>query len=331
MVHSIRPRAVNLNPCRRVRDLQRPLHTRPGCVAFFIDILLRSSYMCVVALNASGMPSNDILTDGCGFINGGALAIINRMLPKEERVVAIQGRVMGSKGLWLLHPDEKHHNRADVPRIWIRDSQVKIQLPKNPHRCHTIFDLVAAPHVSTPCHLSRLTIINLVHNGVPSKLLIKLMADVLNREFAALTNWGKSSETSPDLMVRLWRRIDHLGHVLSTRTQHLATIELGRVCGLSRRLVNQDSGRSQDEETDSVQFNSQTASQTTRSPSPPSVFSDVLKMLQAGFTPLTQRLLYDKLKTIFTRTVESIIKDFRLEVSSSAEAFIVPGTPMSWY
>ena len=107
----------------------------------------------------------------------------------------MQGRILGSKGVWLLHP----HDRAPdaPPRIWIRPSQRKIRLLPaytvdalaSLHRAHRIFDLVMPSRSAVPARLSRLTIVNLAHNGVRTALMAQLMADGLRAEVEGLTQW----------------------------------------------------------------------------------------------------------------------------------------------
>ncbi|VDC03249.1 unnamed protein product, partial [Peniophora sp. CBMAI 1063] len=66
------------------------------------------------------------MTDGIGFTNGTALSAIARRIHLANRPGAVQGRIVGSKGLWLLHPTDR--SLDEPPRIWIRRSQQKIIL-----------------------------------------------------------------------------------------------------------------------------------------------------------------------------------------------------------
>ena len=72
-------------------------------------------------------PAEQTMTDGCGSINRAALTDIGRRFSLPHGMpTAVQGRVAGAKGMFLLHPYDKHPE----PRVWIRDSQNKIKLPK---------------------------------------------------------------------------------------------------------------------------------------------------------------------------------------------------------
>ncbi|TFY58923.1 hypothetical protein EVG20_g7977, partial [Dentipellis fragilis] len=87
-------------------------------------------------------PTEKVMTDGCGFMNGAALIHIAQHLQLPTRPTAVQGRIAGAKGVWLLHPTDRLS--TEPPRIWIRDSQNKIKLPALDalDRAHLIFDLV---------------------------------------------------------------------------------------------------------------------------------------------------------------------------------------------
>ena len=90
-------------------------------------------------------------------MNFTALRLAAHRLSYEGVPIALQGRIFGSKGVWILHPSD--HSIDSPPRIWIRDSQRKINLvdpsllhygcPQDPdvlrdvHPAHFIFDLVA--------------------------------------------------------------------------------------------------------------------------------------------------------------------------------------------
>ena len=66
------------------------------------------------------IPAEKIYTDGCGFMNGVALKTIKDTLGLNQVPCAVQGRIFGSKGVWMLHPDHTDFDSGDCPRIWIR-------------------------------------------------------------------------------------------------------------------------------------------------------------------------------------------------------------------
>ncbi|KAA1474045.1 hypothetical protein DENSPDRAFT_882495 [Dentipellis sp. KUC8613] len=94
------------------------------------------------------IPTEKIMTDGCGFMNGAALIHIAQHLQLPTWPTTVQGRIAGAKGVWLLHPTDRLSTAP--PRIWIRDSQNKIKLPAPAalDRAHLIFDLVGPARLS---------------------------------------------------------------------------------------------------------------------------------------------------------------------------------------
>lgn len=168
------------------------------------------------------------MTDGCGFINQAALVAINAQIGKPSLPVAVQGRIAGAKGLWILHPDD------DSPeyKIWVRDSQNKIKLP-NFDRAHRIFELVAASQPSTPVSVSRQSIVNLSFNGVPDKVLMEYLEKGLAEEIEPLVNWNR-----PKAALHLWYAINNTGSVARSRLARV-TAGISRALGLTGRVYKE--------------------------------------------------------------------------------------------
>ncbi|KAI0756131.1 RNA dependent RNA polymerase-domain-containing protein [Daedaleopsis nitida] len=276
-------------------------------------------------------PAECIYTDGCGYMNGAALSAIARRMNLETRPTAVQGRIAGAKGLWVLHPRDQAP--TGTPKIWIRNSQVKIQLDhKQPHPAHQIFDLLAPPRVTVPSRLSRLTILNLAHNGVSVATFVELMRDTLDAEMKLLTDWS-----GPKAMLLLWRAVERVGGVAMKRIMQHAQ-GATRAMGLTGR-IREDDGAEVDNELEDPRLKSlleQLESldetellsvntfrdQFTGEPLGPHAVA--LDLIQAGFFPQKLKLLYDKIKWIVTKAIDDIIHEYHISVPLSAEAFIVP-------
>ncbi|TBU58167.1 RNA dependent RNA polymerase-domain-containing protein [Dichomitus squalens] len=278
-------------------------------------------------------PPECILTDGCGWMNGAALSALAKQIGLEERPTAVQGRFGGAKGLWILHPREQSSNGA--PKIWIRDSQVKVKLDlNNLHPAHTIFDLLAPPRVTLPSRLSKLTVLNLAYNGVPKETFVELMKDTIEEEVKPLTQW-----TGPKAMFLLWKAVERVGGVSMKRAlQH--ALGTSRALGLIGRsmqdLVDRDDeppealeqlatetsdlGGDVSEET----ISTYTALRDPITGQPLTIHGVSLDLIQAGFNPLKLEFLYEKLKKIVTMAIDDIISDYHISVPLSAEAFIIP-------
>ncbi|OBZ68489.1 putative RNA-dependent RNA polymerase SHL2 [Grifola frondosa] len=254
-------------------------------------------------------PTENIFTDGCGFMNGAALTLIGKLLGLPERSTAVQGRIAGAKGLWLLHPTDQ--SPTAQPAIWTRPSQQKIKLPVlGP--AHLIFDQVAPARVTIPSRLSRLTIMNLSHNGVSTDIFVSMMTEVLKKEIDALVRWE-----GPNAMFLLWNTVNRLGFVLGQKLQRRMAGSL-RALGFGREREPDESELS---DSDDIECDT---SRDEFSGEPLTIHAAVLELLQAGFEPLQLWTLYDKLQTIVRMTIDDIIKDFHITVPQSAEAFIVP-------
>jgi RNA-dependent RNA polymerase len=250
------------------------------------------------------------LTDGCGLINGAALTLIARRLRLPSRPTAVQGRVAGAKGLWILHGTDR--SPTEPPRIWIRDSQRKIKLPSmEAGSAHVIFDLVSqSTRITVPAYLNTQTITNLAENGVDSEVFQELMRAGLTDIFTSLTQWD-----GPGAMPLLWNIINNMGSVTRTRLQRIAH-GLSRAIGLANRfeMDREDEGDGSEEDP-SLDSND----------SDKSLYGAVLALIQAGFDPKSSPILYDKMRSVIKIAVERHLGGYHIEVRQSAQAFIVPG------
>ncbi|OSD01194.1 hypothetical protein PYCCODRAFT_1392370 [Trametes coccinea BRFM310] len=286
-------------------------------------------------------PTEEIYTDGCGFMNGAALSAIGQRMGFSGRPTAVQGRIEGTKGVWVLHP--RDHDPHATPKIWTRDSQRKIVLDHSKlDAAHCIFDLVAPPRVILPSRLSRLTVMNLSHNGVPKDVFVQLMQETLEKQVRELTQW-----TRPQDMQLLWEKINRLGHVTASRIQQYA-LGASRALGLSGRIREDEFPSDEpadpitelldvigaeglsDEEAATLLSEIESAGalpsrlRNEFTGEPLTIHGAVMDLLQAGFHPLRLPILYEKLKTITVKAIEDIVKEFHVSVPMSAEAFIVP-------
>ncbi len=252
------------------------------------------------------------LTDGCGLINGAGLTLIARRLGLPSRPTAVQGRVAGSKGLWILHGEDR--SPTEPPRIWIRDSQRKIKLPGlEAGSAHVIFDLVSqSTHITVPSHLNYQTIINLAENGVDSEVFQELMRASLTGIFLSLTQWD-----GPGAMPLLWNTINNMGGVTRARLQRIAH-GLSRAIGLANRFEMDR------EDADDDDLEEEEPSQDRRD-SDKSLHGAVLALIQAGFTPKTSPILNEKMRYVIKNSLKWLLQKYRIEVPQSAQAFIVPG------
>ncbi|KAH9176853.1 RNA dependent RNA polymerase-domain-containing protein [Lactarius sanguifluus] len=248
------------------------------------------------------VPSEKIFTDGCGFINGAALTLIARHLVLASRPTAVQGRVAGSKGLWILCP--KDRSSTEPPRIWIRNSQKKVKLNSlEKDSAHVIFDLVAqSNNITFPSRLNKQLIVNLAENGVNTRGWVEI--------FASVTRWDGAGA-----MPLLWTNVNSLGGVSRSRLQKVAR-GLARAIGLAKRFdmdrQDADGDDGDDDDGPDAEAEFKTLHQT------------VLELIQAGFNPKSSRYLYEKMREVLKQAMELFLKKYHIEVPQSAEAFVVP-------
>ncbi|KAH9923183.1 RNA dependent RNA polymerase-domain-containing protein [Epithele typhae] len=254
-----------------------------------------------------------IYTDGCGLMNGAALRAIARAMNLSERPTAVQGRIGGAKGLWTLHPSPSLQQPDGVPKIWIRASQRKIEqgrIDGKRHPAHAIFDLLAPPRVTCPSRLSRLTILNLAHNGVDSSVFVELMRTTLAAELAPLLDWDGSGA-----MVRLFSAIERRGSVVMKRNEEDEV--LWEAIG-DMSVEDLEALEALDPTRPPASLRDPTTGQSV------GLHAVAMDLVQAGFHPLQLETLFDKLKYVCKEVIESVVRDFHISVPLSAEAFCIP-------
>ncbi|KAF5367171.1 hypothetical protein D9758_004049 [Tetrapyrgos nigripes] len=300
----------------------------------------------IVVDGVDGKPeSHQILTDGCGLINKAALQEIQRRIGYEDFPIAVQARVAGSKGLFILHPDDED----PTPKIWIRDSQRKIKYPTltGPSwhtRAHRIFDLVSVSHpASSSVFLSKQSILNMWHNKVPVQVFLYLMEQGLIETLRPLGEWrGKWA------MLQLWDTISKIGRVSGTRLARLVP-SASRALGFSGREWARDEVGIADEEASgsasmtAVDNGSELVGESNDenlsygsslgytgrdsiSGAPVSQHEYALEKIQAGFNPIYDMDLRDTVRFIEKNTVKNYMDKLRIPLpdGTAVEAFAIP-------
>ncbi|KAG2358031.1 RNA dependent RNA polymerase-domain-containing protein [Suillus spraguei] len=262
-------------------------------------------------------PAEKIMTDGCGYISGAALTAIMRVMKYSSRPTAVQGRIAGAKGMWVLHPNPAHQTPDGPPTIWIRDSQNKIKLGSlhKVDSAHRIFDLLAPSRVTGPSRLSSQTLVNLAHGRVPLPVLKELMADGLHEEVRQLTEWS-----GPDSMLMVWRAVEQVGRVVTSRLRRRIAGQ-ARALGLGQLRPNDELAAGIDDCDDSGSVN---RGRNPHSGEPLTPHESVLELLQAGFHPLKLDRLFSKLEYVVTQVLDEYIEKFHIPVKESLEAYIIP-------
>lgn len=267
--------------------------------------------------------AEQIITDGCGFMNRAAFIQIAKIINFERPPAVVQGRIAGAKGIWILHPDFQN-DMGETPKIWIRDSQNKINLPKT-SRAHLIFELVSPDHLTYPARLSKQVIVNLHHNGVPEEVFRTMMSDGIKEDFENLTAWD-----GPNAMKSLLYTVARVGNLVGTRLQR-EFANMGRAFGHGREMeaerVLEPLGPDEDE--------APPPGRSRFSNEPGALGEKIFEMIAAGFHPAESPILNQDLRQFIKNAMEGSIFNFRIPNPQSCEAFIIPGdcdiAPLAFY
>ncbi|KAF9447542.1 hypothetical protein P691DRAFT_731304 [Macrolepiota fuliginosa MF-IS2] len=274
---------------------------------YLVDDIYGSEY------KGYGASAEETMTDGCGFINQAALVAINAHINKSSLPIAVQGRIAGAKGLWILHPDDN----SPEYKIWVRDSQNKIKHPEL-GRSHRIFELVAASQPSTPISASRQSIVNLSFNGVPDQILMRYLEEGLTEEIEPLVNWNR-----PKAAPHLWTAINTTGGVARARLAR-CTAGISRALGLTKRVWAEVEGEAVDDGDIFDESNSSYTGRNEYSKAPLSLHEFAIELVQAGFHPSQSKLLREKLEYIIDQTIKTCIEKYRIPLPESLDGFVVP-------
>ncbi|KAL4244292.1 RNA-dependent RNA polymerase [Abortiporus biennis] len=266
-------------------------------------------------------PNECIMTDGCGLATASVLNLLRAELNWPTRPTAVQCRLKGSKGLLLLNP-ESTHAPDEVPRVWVRDSQVKISYPPDcdvsTDSAKFTIDVLRYSRLTSPSKLSQEIIINLAENGVPSSAITELMQETLKEKVAGLTTW---SDGTP----KLWCNVAKEGSVVSAR---LARFNAGKARAMG--LIYDDWQKKEVEDEDGLDQLEDAKESSTAwwddpvSGSPSSLEETVLHLLDAGFHPDQSGILRVKLREVVKKAINTYRSNFHIEVPQSCIAFIVP-------
>lgn len=258
------------------------------------------------------------MTDGCGRINRAALRAIQKHRGLPQMPIAIQARVAGAKGVWILHPDDV----SSEPRIWIVDSQVKIHYHPTRHLddpSKRILDLLRTNHVKSSCQLSSQPIINLAHNGVSTEVFKELFQEGLKEQVDDFIQQWQQDDTH-----KLWAAVFTKSGLSNIRKKRDERGSLRNYDPRADAKTSEMDGLA-DRDTLLDPFVAlQGPDPHSGWPSEP-LAEQIVSLLEAGFLPQTCRPLAKSLKTMMRSEVKHLIKPLRIPIKRSAEAFAVPG------
>lgn len=262
------------------------------------------------------------MTDGCGLINNAALRILCVVMGQDHPLTAVQARLMGAKGLWLRHPTDE----SSDPKIWIRPSQIKIDMfwttegsldSRDMFVQDPVIDVLRTRHFKVGCNLSKQSIICLSHGGVPSSVFCELLAAGLKAEVAPLLDWH-----TPNGIKRLWLAVHSAGNIGNSKLRRAAG-GLSQSRGFATDF--KDSPTSEEDVLSDVTSVLAEDWIDEISGCPTGLHEMALGLLESGFQPLNTPVLRKKLDFIVRSTVNKYIKNYSILVPMSLQAWIAPG------
>lgn len=258
-------------------------------------------------------------------MNRAALRLIQKQKGLQTMPTALQGRIAGAKGLWILDDDDQ----TDFPRIWISASQVKIQytpeeLDRDPSR--RVFDLLRVGQVKTPARLSAQPITNFAHNGVPHTVFSELLQESLKETIDHLFEEWKSDDA-----VSMWDLVFNKGGVGHIRKGRSAKV-FERIFGNFRDTEEtEESSWTPDVFGSPVDLDDSNTGPDPNSGWPTELAEQIIELFQTGFTPSNCTYLASLMKSYLKIEVKRMVQGCHIPVKRSAEAFAAPGTAICWY
>lgn len=269
------------------------------------------------------------MTDGCGLISASAIKKIMGSQQNDILPCAVQGRIGGAKGVWIVPPD---FNEKDDDWISIRASQNKFKtglpgpdLETDP--LHFTFDLVKLTKCTYPSYLNTQFIQCLSSGGVPTKVFTELLKEHVESMTQTLT------ENQNVRILRDW--LVKTSGLMVMR----AEVDEHSILGWRRQMEaiddidddNESGDVSNNESTsgDAISTDMSSKSQATRirfnkySGYPTNIYEIMVRLIDAGFD-LTNAFLAEKITHIFRHSLRSISAKYRLQVQQSCTLMCIP-------
>jgi len=247
------------------------------------------------------------------------LQVLRYVLP-----IALLNILIAVKGLLLLHPDVSRNSLSN-PEIYLRDSQRKIAYPELCDPAHLTIDVLRTSHFTTPARLSYETIVNFAENSVPFGIFSKLLQLGVGGILDDLFSWPEDplplDTISYGSMRTLYKNVNRAGAVTGAKFARL-NISYARAKGYvwDHRQEEGDEPLVEDLPRSTAWWPDYTSGQ------PSSLEETVLVLIEAGFHPLTEWILQEKLKQVINTALNRFsISKPKIPVAESCSAFVVPG------
>ena len=248
-------------------------------------------------------------------------------VPRYVLPGALSHILIAVKGLLLLHPDSSR-NILSTPEVYLRDSQTKIKYPELYDPAHLTIDVLRTSHLTTPARLSYETIVNFAENGVPFEVFSRLLQLGVGGVLDELFSWPEDllplDTTSHGSMRTLYRNVNRAGAVTGAKLARL-NISYARAKGHIWDHRQEEGDEDTEPLVDDLPRSTAWWPDYT-SGQPSSLEETVLVLIEAGFHPLTEWILQEKLRQVINTALNKFsISKPKMPVAESCSAFVVPG------
>ncbi|KAI8092751.1 RNA dependent RNA polymerase-domain-containing protein [Halteromyces radiatus] len=272
------------------------------------------------------------MTDGCGLISPSAMRKIMGSQQHDILPCAVQGRIAGAKGIWIVPPN-LDMNSGDWIEIRASQNKFKTGLPGvdlKTDPLHFTFDLVKNAFCVYPSYLNTQFIQCLSAGGVPSSVFVDILQEHISNLTNILTN-NRNLRLLRDWVVRtgglmyIRRELDGSGYGLWQRQKQSTVLE-DDLDGDDNNDVDTTAPPSPSSSSSSSTFTSTPSSAlkfNRYSGLPSNIYEIIVRLLDAGFD-LTNAFLANKVTTILRALMQNMATKYRVEVQQSCTLMCVP-------
>ncbi|KAL0077728.1 RNA-dependent RNA polymerase RdRP [Phycomyces blakesleeanus] len=263
-----------------------------------------------------------VMTDGCGIISCAAMRKIMGSQYIEELPCAIQGRIAGAKGVWILTPEIEFESGEWI-KIRASQNKFKTCLPQadmdyQTDPIHFTFDLVKTSICIYPSKLNTQFIQAISAGGVPKDAFTKILHEYLQK-LVTIVLESKNIKVLRDWVIKT-------GAVMNARWEVEAVEQDVWRDTLSDTWLTDYAPTEDTLSPDILTASSGKANYwryNAYSGLPASLYDSAVRMIDSGFD-LTNPFLANKITNIFRDTMRMVMSKYRIEVQQSCTLTCVP-------
>ncbi|KAF7730867.1 hypothetical protein EC973_001385 [Apophysomyces ossiformis] len=255
------------------------------------------------------------MTDGCGIISCAAMRRLTGFQEEDQTWCAVQGRIGGAKGIWVISPDMDFDSGEWIE---IRASQNKFQAGISNDPIHYTFDLVKKSICIYPSNLNTQFIQCLADGGVSASVFIELLDEYLQRLATVVTN-NRNIRVLRDWVARL-------GNIMRIRS----ALEESERAEEEKEpsIADEDYLECRSSGGESLDIGTAASidgywKQSSYSGIPASLHESTVRMLDAGFD-LSNPYVANKVTVIFRDAMRAIRTKYKIEIEQSCTVTCVP-------